>query len=98
MHFGNLSFFLGDSLPFQLTPAYDIVPMLWAPGSQGEIIARRFAPAPPLPEMLEPWQDAASRAEDFWGRVAGDQRLSGEFAKIARDAGAVVRQLRRHMD
>jgi serine/threonine protein kinase HipA of HipAB toxin-antitoxin module len=28
MHFGNLAFFLNDTLPFRVTPAYDMLPML----------------------------------------------------------------------
>jgi serine/threonine protein kinase HipA of HipAB toxin-antitoxin module len=34
MHFGNLTFWLGDTLPFQVAPAYDMLPMLWAPSGQ----------------------------------------------------------------
>jgi hypothetical protein len=97
MHFGNLAFFLDDSLPFRVTPAYDMLPMLWAPGSQGEFIERQFAPAPPLPAMTEPWREASGWAEIFWDRVAADPRLSPEFGPMAREAAAVVRQLRRHV-
>ena len=97
MHFGNLAFFLDDTLPFRVTPAYDMLPMLWAPGSQGELIERPFAPAPPLPAMTEPWREAAGWAEDFWDRVATDSRLSQEFTRIASEAGMVVRNLRRHV-
>lgn len=97
MHFGNLAFLLGDSLPLRVTPSYDMLPMLWSPGSQGELIARNFAPAPPLPAMEEPWREAAAWAEDFWNRVADDDRLSSEFARIALAAGQTVRQLRGHV-
>jgi hypothetical protein len=74
-----------------------MLPMLWAPGAQGEIVSRRFAPAPPVPTLLEPWLDAAVMAEDFWERVAGDARLTPEFAASAGEALEVVRQLRRHV-
>lgn len=97
MHPGNLAFFLGDTLPLQVTPCYDMLPMMWAPGPQGEIINRRFAPAPPPPSMLESWRDAAAMAEDFWGRVAGDARITPEFARMAGAAAGVVRQLRGHV-
>lgn len=97
MHFGNLAFFLDDTLPFRVTPAYDMLPMLWAPGSQGELIERQFAPVPPLPAMTEPWREAAGWAEDFWNRVAADIRLAPEFARIADDARAMVARLRRHV-
>ena len=97
MHFGNLAFFLDDTLPFRVTPAYDMLPMLWAPGSQGELIERQFTPAPPLPAMTEPWREAVGWAENFWDRVAQDVRLSTEFARIADDARAVLARLRRHV-
>ena len=97
MHFGNLAFFLDDTLPFRVTPAYDMLPMLWAPGSQGELIERQFTPAPPMPAMTEPWREAAGWAENFWYRVERDPRLSPEFGQTAHEGGAVVRQLRRHV-
>lgn len=97
MHAGNLAFYLGESLPLQVTPAYDMLPMLWAPGAQGEIVSRRFAPAPPVPTLLDPWRDAAVMAEDYWDRVAGDARLTPEFAASAGEALEVVRQLRGHV-
>lgn len=97
MHAGNLAFFLTDVLPLRITPCYDMLPMLWAPGPQGEIIPRRFAPAPPVPSLSEPWREAAAMAEDFWQRVAGDPRTSPEFRQTADEAGDRVRQLRRHV-
>jgi HipA-like C-terminal domain len=97
MHFGNLAFFLDDTLPLRVTPAYDMLPMLWAPGSQGEIVERRFAPAPPLPAMTESWREAAGWAEIFWDRVAADDRISPDFVRMSREVGAVVGQLRRHV-
>jgi HipA-like C-terminal domain len=97
MHAGNLAFFLGDTLPLPVTPCYDMLPMLWAPGAQGEIVKRRFAPAPPGPSLLDPWRDAAAMALDFWNRVAADSRLSPDFARTAAEAGNVVRQLRGHV-
>jgi hypothetical protein len=97
MHFGNLAFFVEDSLPFQVTPAYDMLPMLWAPGSQGELVERRFVPPPPLPAMMEPWREAAVWAEDFWSRVVEDGRLTSGFATMAGEALSVVRRLRAHV-
>ena len=97
MHAGNFAFFLGETLPLRVTPSYDMLPMLWAPGTQGELLERRFAPAPPVPSLLDPWRDAAAMAEDFWERVAADSRLSPDFATLAREALELVRQLRRHV-
>ncbi|MFT4177812.1 MAG: type II toxin-antitoxin system HipA family toxin YjjJ [Luteolibacter sp.] len=97
MHFGNLAFRLEDTLHFQVTPSYDMLPMLWAPGPQGELVERPFSPAPPLPAEREPWRIAAVWAEDFWNRVTSDERISPDFSRIAHTALATVRQLRRHV-
>jgi len=97
MHFGNLSFFLDDTLPLQPTPSYDMLPMLWAPGSQGELIERDFRPLPPLPSMTEQWREAADWAESFWGRLIADDRLSNGFRPSAESALTQIRQLRRQV-
>ncbi len=97
MHFGNLAFFLGEAMPLPVTPCYDMLPMLWSPGSQGEIMARTFSPAPPLPAQTESWRTAAVWAEDFWARVVADPRLSEGFREIAVTAGDTLRRLRQHV-
>jgi hypothetical protein len=53
-----------------------------------------FAPVPPVPGELGEWTEAAAWGEEFWGRVAGDPRVSAEFAAIARAAGALVTRMR----
>ena len=40
MHHGNFAFWMDDALPFRPAPSYDMLPMLWSPGPQGEIIER----------------------------------------------------------
>jgi hypothetical protein len=97
MHPGNLSFFLTDTIPFTITPAYDMLPMLWAPGAQGEIVTRRFAPAPPIPAMEEPRGQAAEMAENFWVHVSADDRLTPDFANIARASHTTILRLRKHV-
>ncbi|MEO8616595.1 MAG: type II toxin-antitoxin system HipA family toxin YjjJ [Luteolibacter sp.] len=97
MHFGNLAFFLEDGVQLRVTPAYDMLPMLWAPGNQGELIERCLSLAPPLPAFADAWREAAVWAEDFWSRVTNDDRVSAEFVQMARVAGASVAQLRRHV-
>ena len=94
MHFGNLAFWLDDALPFRPTPAYDMLPMGWAPSTQGEVVERAFAPRPPLPGVRPAWSEAAGWAMEFWRRVADDATVSAEFAEIARRAGAQVERMR----
>lgn len=93
MHAGNLAFFLTDAMPLRLTPSYDMLPMLWAPGSHGEIINRHFAPAPPLPAYRDEWQQASHWAITFWQRVLDDSRISEDFRIIAEASRAMVLRL-----
>ena len=94
MHFGNLAFFLGDTLPLRVAPAYDMLPMLWAPTPGQATPNPPFAPAPPLPDELPIWNEAAAWAAEFWQRVADDARVSAEFAALARAAGVQVARMR----
>jgi hypothetical protein len=97
MHFGNLSFWLEDTLPFRLAPAYDMLPMTWAPLRFGEIVEpanRAFAPRPPLPGILAEWHEAARWAGEFWRRVVADESISAEFAERAHAASEQVERMR----
>ena len=95
MHFGNLTLWLDDALPFRVAPAYDMLPMLWAPGPQGELSERRFSPDPPVPGASDAWREAAGWAAEFWQNLSDDARLSPEFAGFAREAMTTVDRLRR---
>jgi hypothetical protein len=94
MHFGNLALWMSDDLPFRLAPAYDMLPMLWAPSAQGELVNRRHAPEPPIPAMRDAWHEAAEWADQFWGNLASDQRLSKEFICFAEQALETLARLR----
>lgn len=89
----NLAFRMSDSLPFTLAPAYDMLPMLWAPGPQGELMDRVFAPQPPVPAAADAWREMLGHAREFWNRVIADQRVSREFAATARAAGETLARL-----
>ena len=95
MHPGNLGFWFDDNLPFRPAPAYDMLPMLWAPTGQGEVRDPTFAPVPPVPASQSAWSEAAGWAETFWARVASDEsRVSPAFRAIAARAGTTVAGLR----
>lgn len=83
MHRANASFWFGDGLSCNLTPCYDMLPMLYAPGSQGELGERVFAPRPPLAGVTDVWSDAAVAALAFWARVGAEQAVSDSFRAIA---------------
>lgn len=80
MHDGNLSFLPG----LRLAPAYDMLPMLYAPVRGLELPVRDFEPSLPLPAQREQWQRAAIAAERFWEATAADVRISAEFRETCR--------------
>lgn len=86
MHLGNLSFQYdpdgNDRAIFYLAPAYDMLPMLYAPLSGGEVPPRQFVPELPLPREAEAWKQAYAAALAFWDAVSHDSRVSMPFRQI----------------
>ena len=80
MHLGNLSFHLAPSL--RLAPAYDMLPMAYAPLPGGELPPREFAPPLPLPHQGEVWNIACAAALGFWHRASRDTRISAPFQSV----------------
>ncbi|MGN6479399.1 type II toxin-antitoxin system HipA family toxin YjjJ [Luteibacter sp.] len=95
MHFGNLGFFLDDALPLHVAPSYDMLPMLYRPGSNGAIVPREFQPATPVPADAAYWERAAAWAEQFWHRVAGHGDVSAAFRETAQRNASIVAALRK---
>jgi hypothetical protein len=77
-HFGNISFFVEDSGRFRLAPAYDMLPMVFAPVG-ADVIERPFEPAPPTADTLDVWADAARHALSYWSQLIQSTELSIEF-------------------
>jgi len=82
MHLGNLSFYVERTL--RLAPAYDMLPMAYAPLAGGEVPPRDFTPPPPLPTQRKTWLDACTTAIAFWRRAAADRRVSEPFRDTCR--------------
>ena len=85
-HYGNISLLLmgaGKTADWALSPAYDMLPMLYAPMA-GELVARDFAARPlqPTTATLPVWERARSLAQTFWRTAASDDRVSGGFRAI----------------
>ncbi|MEO8152981.1 MAG: type II toxin-antitoxin system HipA family toxin YjjJ [Rhizobacter sp.] len=80
MHTGNLSFRPQGTLA--IAPAYDMLPMMYAPLPGGELPRRDFQPTAPRPEQRGPWMTAARAALKFWRRAAKDARISDAFRAI----------------
>jgi hypothetical protein len=96
MHEGNLAFVPGAAgqPPLALAPAYDMLPMLYAPLRGIELPQREFAPPLPLPGEREDWLSAVDAAVEFWNRAAGDGRIGAAFRTVCRLNGKELKRLR----
>ncbi|MEX8520374.1 MAG: hypothetical protein AB3X44_17850 [Leptothrix sp. (in: b-proteobacteria)] len=90
MHPGNLSF-TGAGRPWALAPAYDMLPMGFAP-TAGVALPGELAPPVLRPVVLaETWRRALVLAEAFLERVGAEGRWSERW-------GACVDALERYME
>lgn len=83
MHLGNLSLAIEGNV-FRLLPVYDMCSMGFAPKSGGEVPPYDFvAPSPKRVNIDEKtFFYIKKMARDFWERVGGDKRISGEFREF----------------
>lgn len=91
MHDGNLSFRPG----LQLAPAYDMLPMAYAPQRGLELPERQLTPPLPLPAERPAWLPAAAAALRFWQRASTDARISAPFRQTAAGNAELVASLQR---
>ena len=84
MHAGNLAFFL-TSPTLTLTPAYDMLPMSFAPNSAGYM--RADAPVIELDSSVgrTVWQKALAMADRYWLQMSSDDAWSEDFRRIAQE-------------
>ncbi|MEO8411308.1 MAG: type II toxin-antitoxin system HipA family toxin YjjJ [Propionivibrio sp.] len=79
MHNGNVSFISEHGRPYRLAPAYDMLPMAFAPRSGGSLPDAlppvRLHPAVPP----EAWRQALSLADEFIGAMNGDCGFSDNW-------------------
>lgn len=92
-HHGNLSLLLQHHR-WRLAPAYDMLPMLYAPVA-GELVPRDFAAQPPRPTVhtLAVWPRARALALQFWQAVAADESISPAFRTMAQANAQTVSAL-----
>ncbi len=90
-HYGNISL-LRKSGSWSLAPAYDMLPMIYAP-INGELVERDFDPASlrPTVDTLRQWKLAVELASNYWKTLAKDKRLSPGFrSRCALHAGQMT--------
>lgn len=96
MHAANLSFFTDGLQVIGLCPAYDMLPMAYAP-QQGHLRQPPLTLPIPDPGDSPIWSDVCRAAADFWSAVASHPEVSEDFRRIAA-ANAVVVQGGRAID
>ena len=92
MHTGNISF-RPSARRLVLAPAYDMLPMLYAPLAGGELPRREFEPPLPLPPQRTVWHAACTAALGFWDRAAADVRIGEAFRAVCAANAARLRQV-----
>ncbi|WP_286535778.1 HipA domain-containing protein [Variovorax sp. J31P179] len=95
-HFENLSLLTDDhDRPNALAPAYDMLPMVYAPVGGGiEPELRRVAPSfLGLGARTDVWQPAFEAARSFWAAAAADPRLSAPMRAISGANGMHVAEV-----
>lgn len=91
MHAGNLSFVSHHGRPYQLAPAYDVLPMGFAP-SRGGAIVNTLPPAS-LSAAVDgaTWREALHLAGMYWAKVSESADFSSSFSPC-------IEAMRRHID
>ncbi|MDB5873611.1 MAG: transcriptional regulator [Ramlibacter sp.] len=84
-HYGNISLVI-DNGRWRIAPAYDMLPMLYAP-TASELVEREFNPGAlaPTPQTLEVWPQARGLARQYWMNVAAEPLVSDAFRAMAAD-------------
>ena len=80
-HFGNITPFDRYEGAFELAPAYDMLPMLFAPQHE-QIVERHYLPPTPTAALLRTWTEARTLAERYWALLVDEERLSEPFRRI----------------
>jgi hypothetical protein len=91
MHAGNLSFLSSHGRPYQLAPAYDVLPMGFAPRSGGSVA--NTLPAASLSAAVDAasWREGLHLAERFFALLCEHKGFSAGFSPC-------IAALRQHID
>lgn len=91
MHQGNIAFLSSERGSLRLAPAYDMLPMIYAPLGE-ELPTREFSLPSPAAACIDQWPSALPVAVRFWQRLADDVRASLDMRKLAGTNAALLRR------
>ena len=98
MHPGNLSFVTDSGRPYALAPAYDMLPMAFAPRSGGGL-SEQLPPLDLHPGVAhEVWPAMLALARDYLGRLRADGRFSDNFAPCLQALAVHLDEAARRID
>lgn len=97
MHSWNVAFLHDGQTPLALAPAFDMLPMQWAPPRSGFVSNVDFKVAFDTPPPLEIWQEMLPVAIAFWSAVRESDRIDEAFRTAASTALAIVNELAGHL-
>jgi hypothetical protein len=80
MHNGNLSFISSHGRPYHLAPAYDILPMGFAPKSSGAMTNELTPLTPSHVVSADTWREALVLAREFRARARACDGFSANFS------------------
>ncbi len=72
-----------ESKKYSLAPAFDQLPMLYAPTGDGQIRERDFTMPAPTADTWDVWEDAKDLAISFWERCAANKLITDAMRDIA---------------
>ena len=75
---------------FTLAPAFDQLPMLYAPTSDGQLPEREFTRPAPSADTWGVWDEATKLATLFWERAAQDPRITEATRTIAQGNRQII--------
>ena len=96
-HHGNLALDTNGPAPWSLAPAYDVLPMNYAPRSSGEMRNTPLIFETPSAESLPYRVQALPLAQSFWQLIEEDAQISPSFRQLAKENGAVVSEHAREL-
>ncbi len=90
-HPGNLSLVWDKDGRFTLAPVYDMLPMMYQPTRQGEVVPREFDVRVLDRLDLGCLDQARGLAMMFWQKVEQDLRISADMRQIGRQHATIIR-------